>query len=87
MIERFWFTVYKRLYSLFPYSHTTFLDDQQVNLLRTAYYYNFVFFDESAVEYFTEWILTDGVKAVDVEARWASVSYMDLFQTVVWAVG
>lgn len=37
------------------------------------------------MEYFTHAapILTDGVKAVDVEARWASVSYMDLLQAVV----
>ena len=32
-------------------------------------------------------ILTDSVKAVDVEARWAPVSYMDLLQAVVRAVG
>lgn len=32
-------------------------------------------------------ILTDGVKAVDVEACWASVSYVDLLQAVVGAVG
>lgn len=28
-------------------------------------------------------ILTDGVEAVDVEARWAPLSYMDLLQAVV----
>lgn len=32
-------------------------------------------------------VLTDGVKAVDVEACWAPVPYVDLLQAVVWAVG
>lgn len=31
--------------------------------------------------------LTDGVKAVDVEVRWAPVSDMDLLQAVVRVVG
>lgn len=36
---------------------------------------------------FTEIKLTNGVKAVDVQACRALVSYMDLLQGVVWAVG
>lgn len=36
---------------------------------------------------FTEIKLTNGVKAVDVQACRAPVSYMDLLQGVVWAVG
>ncbi len=42
-----------------------------------------------AVESLTCWILilTDGVKAVDVKARWASLSYMNLLKAVFWAVG
>lgn len=31
--------------------------------------------------------LTNGVKAVDAKAGWASVSYVDLFQVVVQGVG
>ena len=31
--------------------------------------------------------LTNGVETVDVEARWVSVSYVDLLQAVVGAVG
>lgn len=31
----------------------------------------------------TRALLTDGVEAVDVQARWAALSYVDLLQAVV----